>query len=89
MYAVYLRGESYLRLKQWNDAASEFQKIINHRGLVWNFPLGSLAHLELARAEAHANPTAARSEYRQFLDVWDKADAPLLAQAKIELARLH
>jgi len=89
MYAVYLRGESYLRLKQWNDAAGEFQKIINHRGLVWNFPLGSLAHLELARAEAHANPTAARSEYRQFLDVWDKADAPLLAQAKIELARLH
>ncbi len=89
MYAVYLRGEAYLRLKQWNKAASEFQKIIGHRGLVWNFPLSSLSHLQLARAHAHTDPTAARSEYRQFLDLWDKADAPLLSQAKTELARLQ
>jgi serine/threonine protein kinase len=89
MYAVYLRGEAYLRLKHWNEAAGEFQKIIDHRGLVWNFPLSSLSRLQLARAKAHTNPTEARGEYRQFLDLWDKADSPLLAQAKNELVRLQ
>jgi ATP/maltotriose-dependent transcriptional regulator MalT len=50
MYPVYLRGEAYLRLKKWGDASAEFQKIIDQRGLVWNFPLGSRSYLQLARA---------------------------------------
>ena len=89
MYPVYLRGEAYLRLKQWSNAATEFQKIIDHRGLVWNFPLGSLAYLELARAQTNSNASAARTTYRHFFDLWQNADAPILFRAKEEYARLQ
>lgn len=89
MYPVYLRGEAYLRLKQWDNAAAEFQKIIDHRGLVWNFPLGSLAHLQLARARANSDPAAARAAYRRFFDLWESADTPILSQAKKEYARIQ
>ena len=88
MYPVYLRGEAYLRLKRWGNAAGEFRKIIDHRGLVW-FPLDSLAHLQLARAQANLNPTAARDAYQHFLELWQDADVPILSQAKREYARLQ
>ncbi len=86
MYPVYLRGEAYLKLKQWDHAAAEFQKIVEHRGLVWNFPLASLAYIELARARINSDPAAARAAYRQFLDLWEGADAPIYSQAKREYA---
>ena len=89
MYPVYLRGEAYLRLKQDDKAAVEFQKIIDHRGLVWNFPLGSLAYLGFARARINSDPTAARAAYQQFLNLWQSADAPILNEAKKEYARLQ
>lgn len=89
MYPVYLRGEAYLRLKKWEDAAAEFQKIIDHRGLVWNFPLGSLSYLQLAEARAKSDPSAARTAYEHFFDLWRNADAPLLTQAKRDYARIH
>ncbi len=89
MYPVYLRGEAYLRLKQDDKAAVEFQKIIDHRGLVWNFPLSSLAYLELARARINSDPTAARAAYQQFLNLWQSADAPIWSEAKKEYARLQ
>jgi eukaryotic-like serine/threonine-protein kinase len=89
MYPVYLRGEAYLRLKQWQSAAAEFQKIIDHRGLVWNFPLASLAYLELARARTNSDPPAARAAYQQFLNLWQSADAPIFSQAKREYARIQ
>ena len=88
MYPAYLRGEAYLRLKQWDNAAAEFQKIIDHRGLVWNFPLGSLAYLQLARARTNSDPAAARAAYQRFFDLWQKADAPIFSQARKEYARI-
>jgi len=89
MYPVYLRGVAYLQLKQWEPAGAEFQKIIDHRGLVWNFPLGSLAYLQLGRARANSDPRAARAAYQHFLDLWQSADAPLLSKAKKEYAQFE
>jgi Flp pilus assembly protein TadD len=89
LYPVYLRGQAYLELKQWRDAAPEFQKIIDHRGLVWNFPLASLAYLELARALTNSDPIGARSAYQHVLELWQGADAPILGRARSEYARLQ
>lgn len=50
LYPVYVRGEAYLALREGEQAAAEFQKILDHSGLVGNFPLGALAHLGLGRA---------------------------------------
>jgi eukaryotic-like serine/threonine-protein kinase len=88
---VYLRGEAYLRLHDGNAAAAEFQKFIDHRGLVTNFPWGALARLGLARAYATQGETAkARSAYQDFFALWKDADpdVPVLKQAKVEYAKL-
>jgi predicted Zn-dependent protease len=89
---VYLRGEAYLMLHDGNGAATEFQKFIDHRGLVVNFPWGALAHLGLARAYAMQGDTAkARTAYQDFLTLWKDADPdiPILKQAKAEYAKLQ
>ena len=89
---VYLRGESYLMLHDGNRAAAEFQKFIDHRGLVVNSPWGALARLGLARAYAMQNETTrARAAYQDFLTLWKDADpdVPILKQAKAEYAKLH
>jgi eukaryotic-like serine/threonine-protein kinase len=91
LYPVYLRGQAYLEMKQWGKAAAEFQRIQDHRGLVWNFPLGALAYLELARAYGHTGDLLkARAAYQDFLSLWQGADAeiPVLEQAKSEYAKL-
>jgi len=88
---VYLRGEAYLMLRDGNAAVAEFQKFINHRGLVGNFPWGALARLGLARAYALQGDTAkARTAYNDFLTLWKDADPdiPVLKQAKAEIAKL-
>ena len=93
---VYLRGEAYLMLRDGNAAAAEFQKFIDHYGLVVNFPWGALARLGLARAyalEAATDPAArdkARAAYQDFLTLWKDADpdVPILMQAKAEHAKL-
>jgi tetratricopeptide (TPR) repeat protein len=92
LYPPYVRGQAYLRLGQANQAAAEFQKIIAHRGLVGNYPLGVLAHLQLGRAYALAGDTAkARAAYLEFFDLWKDADPdiPILKQAKVEYAKLQ
>jgi len=89
MYPAYLRGEADLRLKRWGDAGAEFQKIIDHRGLVWNFPLGSLAYLQLARALTNSDPAAARAAYQRFLDLWQNSDDPTLTRARKEFASIQ
>ena len=89
---VYLRGEAYLMLRDGNAAATEFQKFIDHRGLVSNFPWGALARLGLARAYAMQGDTVkARAAYQDFLTLWKDADPdiPILKQAKAEYARLQ
>ncbi len=88
---VYMRGEAYLMLHDGNRAAAEFQKFIDHRGVVMNFPWGALARLGLARAYAMQGDTAkARVAYQDFLTLWKDADPeiPILKQAKAEYAKL-
>jgi predicted Zn-dependent protease len=89
---VYLRGEAYLMLHDGNRAAAEFQKFIDHRGIVLNFPWGALAPVGLARAYAIQGDTAkARAAYQEFLTLWKDADpdVPILKEAKAEYAKLH
>jgi tetratricopeptide (TPR) repeat protein len=92
LYPVYVRGEAYLAMRQGTAAAAEFQKIIDHPGLVMNEPIGALAHLQLGRAYAMAGDTArAKSAYQDFLGLWKDADAdiPILKEAKAEYAKLQ
>jgi eukaryotic-like serine/threonine-protein kinase len=91
MYPVYLRGEAFLQMRKWSEAAAEFQKILNHRGLIWNFSHGALAHLQLARAYAGMGDTTnARKAFGNFFLLWHDADpnVPILRQAKAEFAKL-
>ncbi len=91
MYAAYLRGEAYLELGRGHEAASEFQKVLDHRGVVLNFVTGSLVRLQLARAIALSGDSApARRLYDDFLALWKDADndLPVLKAAQSEYRRL-
>jgi serine/threonine protein kinase/Tfp pilus assembly protein PilF len=102
LYTAYIRGEAYLAAGQGAQAAAEFQKILDHSGLVWNSWTGALAHLGLARANAleartlqGADADAARvralAAYKDFLTLWKDADPdiPVYQKAKAEYAQLH
>ena len=92
MHPVFVRGEAYLAERQGREAAAEFQKILDHPGIVVNFPIGVLARLGLARAYALQGDTAkARAAYQDFLTLWKDADPdiPVLRAARAEFARLH
>jgi serine/threonine protein kinase/Tfp pilus assembly protein PilF len=92
LYPVYIRGQSYLMQRNGSAAAEEFQKFIDHPGLVANFPLGVLARLGLARAYVlEGNFDKARSAYQDFFTLWKDADPdiPILKQAKGEYAQLQ
>ena len=92
MYPVFVRGEAYLAARQGSEAAAEFQKILDHSGIVINQPIGALAHLGLGRAYVLQGETAkAKSAYQDFLTLWNEADAdiPVLMQAKAEYAKLE
>jgi len=89
---AYLRAESYLMLGDGGRAAAEFQKFIDHRGLVRNFPWGALAHLGLARAYAMQRETVkAQAAYQDFLDLWENSDPDILIlkEARAECAKLQ
>lgn len=91
MATVYLRGQAYLLQHKGTEAAAEFQKILDHPGLIGNETTGALARLELGRAYVLAGETAkARAAYLNFLTLWKAADSdiPILAQAKAEYANL-
>jgi ATP/maltotriose-dependent transcriptional regulator MalT len=91
LYPVFVRGEVYLAARQGPEAAAEFQKILDHRGIVLNQPVGALAHLGLARAYVMNGEAAkARAAYENFLELWKHADAdvPILKQANAEYSRL-
>jgi tetratricopeptide (TPR) repeat protein len=91
LYPVYMRGEAYLDAKQGREAAAEFQKILDNRGIVTSDPIGALAHLQLGRAwHAAGNEDKAKAAYRDFLALWKDADnSPILKQATAEYARLQ
>jgi tetratricopeptide (TPR) repeat protein len=89
---AYIRGEAYLTRHDGNAAAVEFQKFIDHRGLVVNFPWGALARLGLARAYAmQGDTTKAKAAYQDFLTLWKDVDpdVPVLIAAKAEYAKLQ
>jgi serine/threonine protein kinase/Tfp pilus assembly protein PilF len=92
LYTAFMRGETYLAAHRGSEAATEFQKILDHRGIVINQPIGALARLGLARAYAAQRDTAkAKAAYQDFLTLWKDADPdiPILKQAKAEYAKLH
>lgn len=92
LYPVYLRGQAYLAEQKGHEAAAEFQKILDHRGIVLNDAIGALAHLQLGRAYAlSGDKTKARSSYEDFFTLWKDADAslPVLERAKAEYAKVH
>jgi eukaryotic-like serine/threonine-protein kinase len=100
MYPVYLRGQAYLALAEatrtssenGQHASAEFQKILDHPGVIVNFPLSALSHLGLARARALSGDIAgARTAYQDFFALWRNADPdlPILKQAKAEYAQLR
>ena len=102
LYHVYVRGEAYLAAGQGNAAAAEFQKILDHSGIVWNCWTGALSHLGVARAnvlqartlqgaDADAARVRALAAYKDFLALWKDADPdiPILKEAKAEYAKLQ
>jgi tetratricopeptide (TPR) repeat protein len=102
LYPTYIRGEAYLAAGQGSAGAAEFQKILDHSGIVWNCWTGALAHLGIARANAlqartsqGADADAARvralAAYKDFLTLWKDADPdiPILIAAKAEYAKLQ
>jgi serine/threonine protein kinase/Flp pilus assembly protein TadD len=100
MYPVYLRGQAYGALAEatrtssenGQHAAAEFQKILDHPGVIVNFPLSALSHLGLARARALSGDNAgARTAYQDFFALWKNADPdlPILKRAKAEYAKLR
>jgi tetratricopeptide (TPR) repeat protein len=91
LYPSYVRGEAYLAAGEGQLAAAEFQKILDHPGLVVNEPIGALSHLGLARAYAmHGDTAKAKAAYQHFLELWKDADPdiPIYKQAKAEYAKL-
>ena len=91
LYPVFVRGEAYLAAHQGTEAAAEFQKILDHRGIVRNGLIGALAHLQIGRAYAMQGDTAkAKSAYQVFLTLWKDADPdiPILKAAKADYAKL-
>ena len=92
LYPIYVRGEAYLAEGRGSEAAAEFQKILNHRGIVASDPIGALAHLQLGRADTLSGQvTGAKSAYKDFLALWKDADPdiPILKQANAEYAKLR
>ena len=101
LYPAYVRGEAYLATRQDGKAVGEFQKVLDHPGIVVNQPIGALVHLQIARAyaleaqssqgaDASAARTKAIAAYQDFLTLWKDADTdvPILKQAKAEYAKL-
>ena len=91
LYPAYIRGEAYLATGRSEEAAAEFQKVLNHRGIVLADPIGALAHLQLGRAYVVSGDiTKAKNAYQDFLTLWKDADPdiPVLKQASAEYAKL-
>jgi tetratricopeptide (TPR) repeat protein len=92
LYSVYIRGQAYLAAGRGEEAAAEFQKILDHSGIVWNCWTGALARLGVARAYAmQGDKVKAKVAYEDFVTLWKDADLdiPIYKQAKAEYAKLQ
>jgi tetratricopeptide (TPR) repeat protein len=92
LHSAYVRGEAFVAAHQYAEAAAEFQKILDHRGIVGVDPIGALAHLQLGRAFVlSGDQIKAKAAYQDFLTLWKDADPdiPILRQAKAEYTRLQ
>jgi eukaryotic-like serine/threonine-protein kinase len=92
LHSAYVRGEAFVAEHRYAEATAEFQKILDHRGIVGADPIGVLAHLQLGRTFALAgDKVKAKLAYGDFLTLWKDADSdiPILVQAKAEYARLQ
>ena len=92
LYPIYFRGEAHLRARHGSEAAAEFQKILDHRGIVFAAPIGPLTRLQLGRALVLSGDNVrAKAAYQAFLALWKDADRdiPVFKQAKSEYARLR
>jgi tetratricopeptide (TPR) repeat protein len=92
LYSAYVRGEALVATHRYAEATAEFQKILDHRGIVGLDPIGALAHWQLGRALALSGEEAkAKNAYQDFLTLWKEADPdiPILKQAKTEYAKLQ
>ena len=92
LYPVYIRGEAHLLMHEGKEAAAEFQKFLEHRGIAVNCPLAALARLQLGRAYAlEGDKAKAQAAYEDFFGLWKDADPdiPILIKAKSEYAKLN
>jgi serine/threonine protein kinase/tetratricopeptide (TPR) repeat protein len=91
LHSAYVRGEAFIAARRYPEAVAEFQKILDHRGLVGLDPIGALAHLQLGRIFALSRDQAkAKAAYQEFFSLWTAADPdiPILKQAKAEYSKL-
>ena len=91
LHSAYVRGEALLAARRYAEAAAEFQKILDHRGIVGSDPIGALAHVQLGRAFVlSGDKIKAKTAYMDFLTLWKDADPdiPILTQARAEYAKL-
>jgi eukaryotic-like serine/threonine-protein kinase len=91
LYPAYVRGLAHLAAGRGQEAGAEFQKVLDHRGIVLADPIGALAHLQLGRARAMSGEKdKAKNAYQDFLTIWKDADPdiPVLQQAQAEFAKL-
>ena len=92
LYPAYVRGEAYLKAGRTSEAVGEFQKLIDHRGVVLNFVVGALANLQIGRAKARSGDlNGARQAYKKFFEIWKDADpdVPILQSARAEYVSLQ
>ncbi|HEV3311357.1 MAG TPA: hypothetical protein VG815_12660, partial [Chloroflexota bacterium] len=92
LHSAYVRGEAFMAAHRYGEAAAEFQKILDHRGVVGADPIGALAHLQLGRAFALSGDLAkSKTAYQDFLALWKDADPdiPILTQGRAEYAKLQ
>jgi tetratricopeptide (TPR) repeat protein len=92
LHSAYVRGEAFVAAHKYPEAVAEFQKILDHRGIVGLDPIGALAHVQLGRLFALSGDLArSKTAYQNFLTLWKDADSdiPILVQARAEYARLR
>ena len=92
LYSAYVRGEALSATHRYAEAAAEFQKILDHRGIVGADPIGALAHVQLGRVFVlSGDKIKAKAAYQDFLTLWKDADPdiPILRQANAEYAKVQ